>query len=351
MSQYRIRMLALLSSLFLHLLFLLLTWNVDFMRVDESALRARVDDVVELFLVPESAEAPGADRPTAYTSVPERHEAERPPDDPDFLALRDSRAADLVPDGDADAEPAASRESDVTQVAIRRFEPGPAADGVTVVDAPPTEDPSTPPAGREPVETVRGQTADPSPEAEAPSGEPDATDKAGEELEVPAGEADSPAEDAAEPQPELADLPARTTPSILEALPGAVGDPGFENPQSESGRTAGNMVRFGEYQLNTIAWEFAPWLEQFRRDFLPNWIPPYAYMLGVISGMTTLRLVVEMDGTIGGLEIVDSRGHESLHSASVAALRSAAPYAPLPDDFPEENLVIILSLHYPAWSQ
>ena len=46
---------------------------------------------------------------------------------------------------------------------------------------------------------------------------------------------------------------------------------------------------------------------------------------------------------------IEELGHESLHQASTAALRAAAPYAPLPDDFPEENLVIILSLHYPAW--
>jgi len=69
----------------------------------------------------------------------------------------------------------------------------------------------------------------------------------------------------------------------------------------------------------------------------------------VIDGKTTLRLVVQPAGTIGDLEILDEQGHESLHQASEAALWATAPFAPLPDDFPEENLVIILSLHYPAW--
>jgi hypothetical protein len=49
------------------------------------------------------------------------------------------------------------------------------------------------------------------------------------------------------------------------------------------------------------------------------------------------------------MEIVETDGHQSLHDASLAALKAFAPYAPLPAHFPEENLVITLGLHYPAW--
>ncbi len=51
------------------------------------------------------------------------------------------------------------------------------------------------------------------------------------------------------------------------------------------------------------------------------------------------------------MEVLETEGHQSLHDASQAALRSFAPYTPLPRDFPEENLVITLVLHYPAWRQ
>jgi outer membrane biosynthesis protein TonB len=76
---------------------------------------------------------------------------------------------------------------------------------------------------------------------------------------------------------------------------------------------------------------------------------PYAYRLGVISGMTKIRIVVEKNGRLSAMEVLDTVGHESLHEASQAALKAFAPYAALPPNFPEPNLVIILSLHYPAW--
>ena len=65
--------------------------------------------------------------------------------------------------------------------------------------------------------------------------------------------------------------------------------------------------------------------------------------------MTLIRIVVARNGRLSSLEVVDTEGHPSLHDASVAALKAFAPYAALPGHFPEENLVITLALHYPAW--
>ena len=69
----------------------------------------------------------------------------------------------------------------------------------------------------------------------------------------------------------------------------------------------------------------------------------------MIHGQTQIRLVIERDGRPSVMEVIGTEGHESLHQASVAALMAFTPYAPLPPGFPEENLVIILTLHYPAW--
>ena len=54
---------------------------------------------------------------------------------------------------------------------------------------------------------------------------------------------------------------------------------------------------------------------------------------------------------MSGLEIVETKGHESLHTASKAALMAFTPYAPLPPNFPDKNLVIRIGLHYPAWKR
>ena len=154
------------------------------------------------------------------------------------------------------------------------------------------------------------------------------------------------------PVPDIASLFNSQVVSILDNQSGgSSGDQGFDYDQHATSTSEGNVVQFGDFSLNTIDWDYAPWMEKFKRDFMPNWQPPYAYALGVIEGVTKLKLVIEHDGRIGELKRISGEGHESLHNASEAALWATAPFARLPNDFPEENLVIILSLHYPDWKQ
>jgi TonB family protein len=56
--------------------------------------------------------------------------------------------------------------------------------------------------------------------------------------------------------------------------------------------------------------------------------------------------VIEPNGTLSNVEIVESRGHESLHRASQAAMEGAAPFRALPADFPEKNLVVTVRFIY-----
>jgi len=104
----------------------------------------------------------------------------------------------------------------------------------------------------------------------------------------------------------------------------------------------------GDFSLNTYEWDYAPWMHRFTNELYRHWVPPYAYRLGILQGHTVIKLVVRKDGTVASLDVQETEGHESLHEASEAALRAFAPYAPLPPTFPEENLVIILGLYYPA---
>lgn len=344
MSDRRAMMRGLAVSLLLHALLALLTWDAKLFDLDDASPEA--DPTVEVFLAPDDrvpVEPPAADgRPDAYTSVPERQEVEVPPANPDFLALRDSRAADMIEGGTENGKPGGEETSDLDQVAIRRHDPGAAPRGVQVLDTP---EPQADAEGGRP--GVSGEEES-SQRGESVGEEPDGTVAAGE-LEAE-GLSPGDAGDGGNAAPDLAELLARSAPSITEGAESAAsGDPGFTYDQKAVSRESGNVVQFGEFALNTVEWDFAPWMERFRQDFLPHWIPPYAYRLGVIDGKTTMRLVVEPDGTIGGLDVLDEVGHESLHKASEAALRATAPFAPLPADFPEENLVIILSLHYPAW--
>lgn len=334
---------AFLAALALHAIVLLLTWNLDL--AGEAARRAAgapdvrdEQDVVEMVLVPdEPAAAP--DRPRAYTSVPERQEVESPPENPDFLAAVNSRAADLLEGGDAGSRPGAEQTGEVEQVAIRQDTGGGEPGGAVILRPAPRDD--------------EGAGGDADQGAEAARGRPETgSDPLGVERrgEAAGREGRDPQRRRGEESgaPDLAELPARSVPSILASREGSPGDRGFQYDQ-QSVSAGGNMVQFGDFALNTVEWDFAPWMERFKNDFLPHWIPPYAYRLGVIDGKTVLRLVVEKDGRIGSLDVIEKQGHESLHTASTGALRATAPFAPLPPDFPEEHLVIELGLHYPAW--
>ena len=65
--------------------------------------------------------------------------------------------------------------------------------------------------------------------------------------------------------------------------------------------------------------------------------------------MTNIRIVVVKNGRLSAIEVIVTVCLVSLHEAWKAALKAFATYAALPPNFPEPNLVIILSLHYPAW--
>lgn len=343
MPNRRVTFRAFLAALALHAIVLLLTWDLDLFG-EPGAAEGRIareadEDVVEMVLVPE-ADLPEPDRPRAFTSVPERQEVEAPPENPDFLAAVNSRAADLLEGGEADSRPGAETSGEVEQVAIREDTGGGEPGGAVVLRPEPSDDEGAGGDADRGDDAARGRPDDDVDplgfERRGPDqgreGE-DATRRRGEESGAP----------------DLAELPARSVPSILAQREGSPGDRGFTYDQ-RAVSAGGNMVQFGDFALNTVEWDFAPWMERFKNDFLPHWIPPYAYRLGVIDGKTVLRLVVERDGTIGSLEVIAEEGHDSLHAASTSALRATAPFAPLPRDFPEEHLVIELALHYPAWN-
>ncbi len=341
MPERRTTLLAFLAALALHVLLLLVTWDLDLFRpLTESAAEALRERTVEVVLEPEPAapELPAVSLPTAYTSVPERQQAEEPPAVPDFLALRDSRAADRIAGGEPASSPRAERTGEFPQVSIL-----PDAGGGQPADASVLATPEggggRPDGGRdaEGEQEQRGRDLPQTPEgATASGGESDRTQQPRR------GEGERPA------APDLVEVPVTGAVSVLDDRRGDPGDRGFEYEQDAFSPAAGNLIQFGDFQLSTVEWDFAPWLESFKRAFLPNWIPPYAYHLGVIDGWTIVKLVVLTDGTVAGLEVVEKQGHESLHQASVAALRATAPLKPLPEHFPDPELVLNVKLHYSA---
>ncbi|MCA9752508.1 MAG: hypothetical protein KC591_09980 [Gemmatimonadetes bacterium] len=115
----------------------------------------------------------------------------------------------------------------------------------------------------------------------------------------------------------------------------------FDDATSNAGLT-------GDISLNTMEWEYAPWMREFRRAVQQRWNAPIAFQMGMIDGWVLARATVSPAGKLVHLEVLDQEvGHPSLTEAVVYALEKSAPYRPLPANFPEENLVITIRFVYP----
>lgn len=114
----------------------------------------------------------------------------------------------------------------------------------------------------------------------------------------------------------------------------------FENEGSAS-------ATIGGISLSTTDWDFAPYLLDLKRRIKQNWIPPIAFTaLGAIHGYTWVKFRIYPDGHMEDLSIVETEGHDSLHRSSVNAIKGAAPFRPLPKDFPDPYLEITFGFYY-----
>lgn len=325
----------------MHVIFAAATWKIPFLQVDPIQAR-QLEAEVELFLVPDDPES-GSDgeMPRAYTAIPERLATENPPENPEYLAMHHSIAADNVM-GEDGISPKAQQEWIAPKVDIRKedFEGAAGVDYAQQPMAIPESGarPSNSGSAGEDQKVVQGQDQGAHGEWSLP-----------DETAAEAGD-DKADEQEREAQPDLADWWGGQAPSVLkQGQEGSAGDRGFDFNQASRGKVGSGVAIDGDFSLNTYEWDYAPWMKRFENQLHRVWMAPYAYRVGIISGKTVIKLVVEKNGVPRTLEILETEGHESLHDASMAALKAFAPYAPLPAHFPEETLVITLGLHYPDW--
>lgn len=116
--------------------------------------------------------------------------------------------------------------------------------------------------------------------------------------------------------------------------------PDFENLGSTS-------ASLGGLSINTTAWDFAPYMLDLKQRVKQHWIPPLAFTaLGAVHGYTVVYFRIYPDGRMEMLEVIEEEGHESLHRSSANAIRGAAPFRHLPDNFPEPYLEVKFGFYY-----
>jgi hypothetical protein len=287
--------------------------------------------------------APEADsygkEPTFFSELPPDR-ADKAPDHPDFLSNVDSRAKDKTPGGGTEGLPTLNGESGAPEI---RMEPG---------------SPASPAPPPEPTAEAGSQAEEASPAQEKPQQgmqEPPPPEPSGE---APSSQERDSAAEAVPPRSVLfRDSPVETPDSLRDDRPAEAGsevsDPTLPGNgaddlfQDEMSNPQGNALPYGDISLSTTAWDYAPWLQEFRRNLIRSWRAPFGYYLGVIHGWTFVQLEIARSGELLRMDVLGEEGHESLKNASLGVLRATAPYRPLPDKFPDKTLILQIKLIYP----
>jgi len=307
----KVWLLAWLLTLLLHAVGILVLQKLPSPDTAEATVRP---EPIQLVFEPVDPGPRKPEAPSVFTELPPDR-ADEAPDRADFLSNVTSRARDRAPGGDralpqmqaeelvpmlkleADGSPPASLPSAAQQNDAADREPSPA------------QRPGTPPPGQ-PGKTAAGPT-------------------------TPAYEG----RDAKPPSPE----------SASRDDIGAAANSDLDQP--EMGPPDAGTAPTGDISLNTTAWDYAPWLQRFGRKLMHRWIPPTAYMLGILKdgGWAVFDMEISPAGKVLRLEVVEEHGHPSLAQAAQAALNSLAPVEPLPADFPEPTLILRVRMIYPKF--
>jgi len=146
---------------------------------------------------------------------------------------------------------------------------------------------------------------------------------------------------------DMAGLEYRARPSqpfSREMLVGSASPSGFQNPVMDQRQSS--AVEFGGFQLNTYAWDFAPYLLELKRRIQRNIYPPPVFTHLGLGGNNALRFRILRDGTLVGPKLLEYDGEKVLVETSQKAVETSAPFPPLPGNFPEDFLEITARFQY-----
>lgn len=137
----------------------------------------------------------------------------------------------------------------------------------------------------------------------------------------------------------------KLAPASREAhAPQNAGTNNLYNQKDFSAEELGNLT------LSTYAWEWASYINYFKRRLYEVWRAPPAYFnLGLIHGHTLIRLTIDRNGQMVESKVLEQNGHSSLQVSSENAVNAVFPLKPLPADFPDQTLTLTLTLFYPDW--
>jgi TonB family protein len=106
------------------------------------------------------------------------------------------------------------------------------------------------------------------------------------------------------------------------------------------GNKSSSLIQKGGIEFDTKGFDFGKWLRDFYYKVYSNWIIPLAFESFRRSGMLTLHFYVSRDGSVSGLELLDSSGMGSYDDAAMSAISRSDPFLPLPNGYPDDRMEV-----------
>lgn len=97
-------------------------------------------------------------------------------------------------------------------------------------------------------------------------------------------------------------------------------------------------------QFDSKGVEFGPWIRRFLAQVKRNWYIPEAARL--LRGRVSIKFLVYRDGRVESLEIIRPSTVDQFNAAAFNALKLSNPTLPLPTEYPDETIEIIVTFLY-----
>ncbi|MEW6333820.1 MAG: energy transducer TonB [Thermodesulfobacteriota bacterium] len=131
----------------------------------------------------------------------------------------------------------------------------------------------------------------------------------------------------------------------LQAPPGDAArpdPPGAEDPPPEAGgKGPGDSV-----DLRAKKSRYDTYLRLIRRKIERHWSDPPQALPGKKEGSAVIRFTIDANGALRGVRIANASGSPALDEGTLAAVRAAAPFDPLPAEFNLARLHITATFNY-----
>jgi TonB family protein len=107
----------------------------------------------------------------------------------------------------------------------------------------------------------------------------------------------------------------------------------------------GGRVDLGPLSFDTQWYDWGPYAREMLRRIKYHWRIPEIAMLGV-AGMTRIHFLIERNGTVSGVEILQEADHPPMTFAARDAILDASPLPPLPADLGSEREGVTITFYY-----